>query len=248
MAQCTAPRLGHIRGGGADCPVHGHLYRRRYGGYGGSYGGSSNYAPTYRPAVAAAPARVSSYASRSSGGGGGRSSSSRARRLSVSYSPVEYRTVNPVRENVVRLAQTGADLRDLFLCHAWPDREGDALAFYDLLTGLDVKVWFSEKDVPLGTSLMRQIDKGMQKSRMGIVLVTPAMLKALQSDTSIADKELSALLATDRVIPVVHGVTFEELRDVSPLLAARSGLSTAESSLEDVAAKLADVAIIDDTA
>ncbi len=246
MAQCTAPVRGHIRGGGADCPVHGHMYRRGYGrGYGGGYGGSSNYVPTYRPAVAAAPARVSSYASRSSSGGGGRSSTSRARLLSVSYSPVEYRTVNPVRVQVERLARTDADLRDLFLCHAWPDREADALTLYNLLTGLDVKVWFSEKDVPLGTSLMRQIDKGMQKSRMGIVLVTRAMLKALQSDTSIADKELSALLATDRVIPIVHGVTFEELRDVSPLLAARSGLNTAESSLEDVATKLADVAIID---
>jgi hypothetical protein len=39
----------------------------------------------------------------------------------------------------------------------------------------------------------------------------------------LADKEISALLATDRVIPMVHGVTFEELRDVSPLLAARWG-------------------------
>jgi hypothetical protein len=244
MAQCTAPVRGHIRGGGADCPVHGHLYRRYgYGGGYGSYGRDSYSAPVYRPAVA--PTRVSSYASRSGGGRGSSGGSSRARRLSVSYSPVEYRTVNPVREQVVRLAATDADLRDLFLCHAWPDREGDALAFYDQLTGLEVKVWFSEKDVPPGTSLMRQIDKGMQKSRMGIVLVTRAMLKALQSDTSIADKELSALLATDRVIPVVHGVTFEELRDVSPLLAARSGFNTAESSLEAVAAKLADVAIID---
>jgi hypothetical protein len=249
MAQCTAPVRGHIRGGAASCPVHGR-YGRGYG-YGGGYGsyGRGSYEPAYRPAVAAAPARIPSYASRqSSGGGGGGGSGSRARRLAVSYTPVEYRTVNPVRVQVVRLAQTDADLRDLFLCHAWPDREGDALALYNLLTDLDVKVWFSEKDVPLGTSLMRQIDKGMQKSRMGIVLVTPAMLKALQSDTSIADKELSALLATDRVIPIVHGVTFEELRDVSPLLAARSGLDTAESSLEDVATKLADVAIIDTAA
>lgn len=58
--------------------------------------------------------------------------------------------------------------------------------------------------------------------------------------TGVADKELSALLATDRVIPVAHGTTFEALRDVRPLLAARSGLSTEGSSLEVVAAKIAD--------
>ena len=68
---------------------------------------------------------------------------------------------------------------------------------------------------------------------------TPALFTSLNAE-GVADKELSALLATDRVIPVAHGTTFEAIRDVSPLLAARSGLSTGESSLEDVAAKIAE--------
>ncbi|BDO42103.1 hypothetical protein CELD12_15930 [Cellulomonas sp. NTE-D12] len=76
------------------------------------------------------------------------------------------------------------------------------------------------------------------------MLVTPSLLKSLNAE-GIADKELSALLATDRVIPVAHGTTFEALRDVSPLLAARSGLSTGESSLEEVAAKIADTVLLD---
>lgn len=100
-------------------------------------------------------------------------------------------------------------------------------------------VWFSEKDVSLGASLIRAIDKGLRMSRIGIVLVTPALFTSLNAE-GVADKELSALLATDRVIPVAHGTTFEAIRDVSPLLAARSGLSTGESSLEDVAAKIAE--------
>lgn len=144
----------------------------------------------------------------------------------------------------MRVAATYPDRRDVFLCHAWDDRKDAALDLYNELVGLDVKVWFSEKDVPLGTPLLRQIDKGLAMSRAGIVLVTPAMLKSLKAE-GIADKELSALLATDRVIPVAHGVTFEELREVSPLLASRSGLSTADSSLEDVATKVADVALLD---
>jgi hypothetical protein len=65
------------------------------------------------------------------------------------------------------------------------------------------------------------------------------MLTSLLAEGS-AEKELSALLATDRVIPVAHGTTFDALRDVSPLLAARSGLNTAESSLADVAAMVVD--------
>ncbi|WP_247607557.1 TIR domain-containing protein [Rhodococcus opacus] len=115
----------------------------------------------------------------------------------------------------------------------------------DLLVALDVKVWFSEVAVKLGTSLVREIDRGLSKSRAGIVLVTPELFTSLNAQ-GIADKELSALLATDLVIPVAHGTTFEALRDVSPLLAARSGLSTESSSLEEVAAKIAETVDVDD--
>jgi hypothetical protein len=47
-------------------------------------------------------------------------------------------------------------------------------------------------------------------------------------EASIADKELSALLAGERLVPVVHQTTYEALREVSPMLASRSGLSTAK--------------------
>ncbi len=191
------------------------------------------------------PRRHPSYASRSPGGGSGRSTSSRSRRSSVTYSTSEYQTLNPVREQVVQIAQTDTGGRDLFLCHAWDDRQSAALDLNNLLTGLDVTVWFSEMDVPLGTSLIRKIDQGLAKSRAGIVLVTPALFMSLNND-GIAAQELSALLATDRVIPVVHGTTFDALRRVSPLLAARSGLDTANySSLEEVATKIADTVLLD---
>lgn len=50
------------------------------------------------------------------------------------------------------------------------------------------------------------------------------------------------LLNSRRVVPVTHGVTFDELYDVSPMLASHAGLSTAESSLDAVAAKIAAAA------
>lgn len=88
--------------------------------------------------------------------------------------------------------------------------------------------------------LLRAIDKGLVNSKVGIVLVTPAFLNRL-SNEGVADKELPVLLATDRLIPIVHGTTYDALREVSPLLASRSGLDTSEESLGDVAAKLAEL-------
>lgn len=103
-----------------------------------------------------------------------------------------------------------------------------------------VSVWFSEKDVALGSPLLREIDRGLAKSRVGIVLVTPALLDRLRGQ-GIADKELSELLARDLLVPIVHNTTYEALRDASPLLGSRSGLNTAEDSMVGVAAKLAEL-------
>ncbi|WP_246036090.1 toll/interleukin-1 receptor domain-containing protein [Aliishimia ponticola] len=144
-----------------------------------------------------------------------------------------------MRENVERRASI-PDIRDVFLCHAWDDRGGAAKELHDFLEAAGVSVWFSEKDVLLGSNLLREIDKGLVKSRVGIVLVTPALLRRLQAE-GIADKELSALLARDLLVPIVHETTYEELREVSPLLGSRSGLSTAEDTMTNVAAKLAEL-------
>ena len=110
---------------------------------------------------------------------------------------------------------------------------------------VDATVWFSEKDVGLGKSLLCEIDRGLANSRIGIVLVTPALLKSLAAE-GIADKELSALLATTGSSPSPMARPSEALRDISPLLAARSGLSTRDSSMRDVATKVAAAAAAED--
>lgn len=235
MARCTAPIRGHrSAAAAAECPACGSRYGR-YSGY-SSYNSYNSYGSYSSPSYAS---------SGSSGGGrsGGGSGSTRPRwsraGSSVAYTVAEVRALTPVRDSVEkRLALP--DLRDVFLCHAWDDRRGVAKDLHDLLEARGVSVWFSEKDVALGTPLLREIDRGLAKSRVGIVLVTPALLRRLQGE-GIADKELSALLARDLLVPIVHDTTYDALREVSPLLGSRSGLSTAENPMADVAAKLAEL-------
>lgn len=56
-----------------------------------------------------------------------------------------------------------------------------------------------------------------------------------------ADKELSALLARDLLVPIVHDKTREALCEVSPLPGSRSGVSIAEGPMADVAAEPAEL-------
>lgn len=223
MARCTAPVHGHrTESGRAACPA--------CGGRGRNYNYYSSYSPTY---YTPSTSRSSNSSQRNKKARWASSGST------ILYTPEEIRTLTPVRQKVEERSVL-PDLRDVFLCHAWDDRKYAAKELHDLLEEKGVSVWFSEKDVLLGSPLLREIDKGLVKSRVGIVLVTPLFLKRIKGE-GVADKELSALLARDLLVPIVHNTTYEELREVSPLLGSRSGLSTIEESMEEIAAKLAEL-------
>lgn len=224
MSRCTAPVRGHSSAAAAAaCPAC-------------RYRSSSR---SYYPSPSSSG---SSYGY--SGGGGKSSSSSRPRwskaGSSVSYTFAQVQSLTPIRHAVEMRAAAQPDLRDVFLCHAWDDRLGPAKELHDLLVAAGVKVWFSEKDLGLGVPMMRAIDKGLANSRIGLVLVTPALLARLPKE-SVADKELSTLLAGNQLVPIVHNTTYEALRNVSPLLASRSGLSTSEDSMSVIATKISEL-------
>ena len=175
MAQCTAPVRGHnSSAAAAACPACRYRSSYRYSGYGG--GSGSSY-----------PSSGSSGSGYSSSGGGSSSSTSRPRwsraGSSVSYTPAQVQSLTPIRRTVETRAAEQPDLRDVFLCHAWDDRQGPAKELHDLLVAAGVKVWFSEKDLGFGMPMMRAIDKGLANSRIGLVLVTPALLARLPKES-----------------------------------------------------------------
>lgn len=228
MARCTAPTRGHrTASAAADCPA----CSGRYSNY-----GSRSYSPSYATSSYSSPttSRSSNGSNRNVKPSWSKSSSS------LSYTPAEVQSLNPIRKAIEIKAVQQPDLRDVFLCHAWGDRKEAAKELYDLLEAAGVKVWFSEKDLGLGVPMMRAIDKGLANSRIGLVLVTPAMLERLPKE-SVADKELSTLLAGNQLIPIIHNTSYDALRNVSPMLASRTGLDTAEDSMKIVAEKIAEL-------
>ena len=231
MARCTAPVHGHRTASGqASCPACG--------------GGGRNYGYSPSPTYSSTPRSERSFGFTSGGSSGSSGRSSTRPRWSPTTSPVVYtdeqrRALTPVREQVEKRAAE-PEMHDLFLCHAWDDRREAATELHDLLRAKGTSVWFSEKNIVLGTSWLREIDKGLAKSRVGLVLVTPAFLKRVEAG-GVSDRELSELLHRDQLIPVLHGVTYEDLRKVSPLLASRNGLSMQEDSMDTIATKLSEL-------
>jgi hypothetical protein len=124
-----------------------------------------------------------------------------------------------------------------FLSHTGDPRDVEvADELYAELTARGLDVWYEGAELQLGESLMRQIDRGIARSKCGVILITAAFLKG----RFWTEQELSALVRSRRrVIPILDGVSYDELAKYSPLLTDRVGLNTESYGRGEIADEIA---------
>lgn len=125
---------------------------------------------------------------------------------------------------------------DLFISHASEDKETFVRPVAHALQRFGVRVWYDEFSLSIGDSLSRSIDRGLSRSRFGLVVLSESFLKK-----DWPEYELRGLIAkeigTNKVIlPVWHNISRDQvLRYSAPLadkLALRSdGQSAVESAV-----------------
>jgi hypothetical protein len=103
------------------------------------------------------------------------------------------------------------------------------------LENLGVSVWFDAIAIAPGKSQALQMDKGLQKARAGVALITPAYLVG----RFWTERELGALLHKETLIPVLHGVGFDQVAEYSGILPDLAGFETSRDSVEVIAQKIA---------
>jgi hypothetical protein len=137
----------------------------------------------------------------------------------------------------VQSAATALDNReyDAFLSYARIDgaEVGDALRRE--LEHLGATVWFDAVAVQPGKSQALQMDRGLRAARCGIALLTPAYL----TGRFWTERELGALLHKDTLIPVLHGVTFQDVAEYSGILPDLAGFETSRDDIRTIAEKIA---------
>jgi hypothetical protein len=79
------------------------------------------------------------------------------------------------------------------------------------------------------------MDAGLRKARSGIALLTPAYL----TGRFWTERELGALLGKQTLIPVLHGVSFDDVKEYSGILPDLAGFSTEHDGIEIIAEKIA---------
>jgi hypothetical protein len=131
---------------------------------------------------------------------------------------------------------------DVFISHASEDKDD---VVRDLAHGLQrhgLEVWYDEFALRIGDSLRRKIDVGLSTSRFGVVVLSPDFFSKNWSQYEL-DGLVTREMSGERqiILPVWHGVTRDDVMRFSPSLADKIALRTADSSVEEIAAEIADV-------
>src|SRR4051794_25025784 len=95
---------------------------------------------------------------------------------------------------------------DVFVSHAWEDKETFVRPLVEKLKNSHVEVWYDEFSLNVGDSLREAIDKGLTQSRFGIVL-SPHFFSKMWPKTELDGLFTRQMSGSNSIIlPVWHGV------------------------------------------
>ncbi len=69
------------------------------------------------------------------------------------------------------------EVRDVFICHAGPDKSAYVRPFVESLRDHGITYWFDEAEIRWGASIISKVNDGLKRSRFVIVFLSPNFLQ-----------------------------------------------------------------------
>lgn len=167
------------------------------------------------------------------------------KRMQESYesriAQLQSRTI-PSGVNINSVADKHEDVQyDVFVSHAWEDKESFVDEFVQELQKLNLNVWYDKNQIKWGDSMRAKIDEGLRKSKFGVAVLSPDYIKDGKYWTKA---ELDGLFQLESVngkmlLPVWHNLTKKEVMAYSPIIAGKLAMNTASMTPAEIAAELA---------
>jgi hypothetical protein len=117
---------------------------------------------------------------------------------------------------------------DVFISHASEDKDEIARPLAEALRANRLRVWYDEFSLKLGDSLRQSIDKGLGRSRFGVVILSPRFFEKHWPQQELNGLVTREVNAKKVILPVWHGVTFDDVRRYSVTLADRFAVQTSK--------------------
>jgi hypothetical protein len=122
---------------------------------------------------------------------------------------------------------------DLFICHASEDKDF-VRPLAVALNALGVSVWYDEFSLELGDSLSHTIDRGLSKSKYGLVVISPAFIGKGWPEHELKGLVTKEIGGPKVILPIWHGVTVKEVKELSLPLADKLAFKTSEQDIKDI--------------
>lgn len=132
---------------------------------------------------------------------------------------------------------------DVFISHAWEDKEDFVEEFVIELEKLGLKVCYDKAKMKLGDSMRQKIDSGLNKSKYGIVVLSPNYIAEGKYWTKTELDGLFQLESVNgkRIIPIWHNLQKKEVMAFSPTIAGKFAASTAIQTPEEIAKQIKEL-------
>lgn len=129
---------------------------------------------------------------------------------------------------------------DVFISHAWEDKESFADEFVEELRSLGVKVWYDTNQIKWGDSMRQKIDEGLKKSRFGIAILSPNYIAEGKYWTKAEFDGLFQLESVNgkTLLPIWHNLTKQQVMNFSPIAANKKAMTTAMMTPKEIANEL----------
>jgi hypothetical protein len=115
---------------------------------------------------------------------------------------------------------------DAFISHAVEDKIPIANELCAKLEQAGLKIWYSGKELGIGDSIEKTIEKGLNRSRYGIVIFSPTYLAknwTIREFYTLLAKEIKEQKV---ILPVLYNVTLDELKNKDLLMADRFAVNS----------------------
>lgn len=126
---------------------------------------------------------------------------------------------------------------DAFISHAVEDKIPIANELCAKLESAGLRIWYSGKELGVGDSIEKTIEKGLHRSRYGIVILSPTYLAknwTIREFYTLLAKEIEEQKV---ILPVLYNVTVDDLKNKDLLMADRFAVN-ADRGLDFVVTKL----------
>ena len=130
---------------------------------------------------------------------------------------------------------------DVFISHASEDKDALVRPLANALKAEGLVVWYDEFELRLGDSLRRKIDRGLAKSRVGLVVLSEAFIAKGWTNYELDGIVTRSVDGDQVLLPIWHNISKDTVVEYSPSLADKVARSTATHTVEEIAAEIADL-------